>query len=59
VGHPVVRLRRVRIGPLADPNLRSGVCRALTVREVAALRRAAQQAPQAPQRPVRPPARRR
>ncbi len=41
VGHPVVRLRRVRIGPLADPALKSGMCRPLTPREVDALRRAA------------------
>ncbi|HEX7485875.1 MAG TPA: pseudouridine synthase [Vicinamibacterales bacterium] len=40
VGHPVVRLRRVRIGPLTDPNLKSGTCRTLTTREVAALRKA-------------------
>jgi 16S rRNA U516 pseudouridylate synthase RsuA-like enzyme len=33
-------LRRVRIGPLTDPNLKSGTCRALTTRELAALRKA-------------------
>lgn len=41
VGHPVVRLRRVRIGPLSDPRLETGMCRQLTPREVAALRKAA------------------
>jgi len=41
VGHPVVGLRRVRIGPLADPTLRSGEVRELTAREVEALRRSA------------------
>ncbi len=40
IGHPVVRLRRVRIGPLSDPTLKTGVCRPLTSREVEALRRA-------------------
>jgi 23S rRNA pseudouridine2605 synthase len=52
VGHPVVRLRRVRIGPLADPNLRPGMCRELTTREVAALRRSTQQVPARPIRPA-------
>lgn len=42
VGHPVVRLRRVRIGPISDRSLRPGRCRELTAREVAALRRAAE-----------------
>jgi 23S rRNA pseudouridine2605 synthase len=41
VGHPVVRLRRVRIGPLTDPRLKPGMCRELTPREVTALRKAA------------------
>jgi pseudouridine synthase len=41
VGHPVVRLRRVRIGPLTDPALKPGMCRPLTAREVDALRRVA------------------
>jgi pseudouridine synthase len=45
VGHPVVRLRRVRIGPLTDSVLKPGMARELTPREVAALRRAAGQAP--------------
>ena len=40
VGHPVVRLRRVRIGPIEDPGLKPGRYRDLTSVEVAALRRA-------------------
>jgi pseudouridine synthase len=43
VGHPVVRLRRVRIGPIADATLPLGAYRALTPREVAALRKAVKQ----------------
>jgi pseudouridine synthase len=41
IGHPVVRLRRVRIGPLADDRLKPGEFRELSAREVAALRKAA------------------
>ena len=41
VGHPVVRLRRVRIGPITDPRLKPGQFRELTSREVAMLKRAA------------------
>lgn len=41
VGHPVVRLRRVRIGPITDPQLKPGASRELTKREVAALGAAA------------------
>jgi 23S rRNA pseudouridine2605 synthase len=37
VGHPVRRLIRVRIGPLADRSLRPGAWRELTVAEVRAL----------------------
>jgi len=40
VGLPIVRLRRVRIGPLTDTRLKPGQVRALTAREVDALRRA-------------------
>lgn len=40
VGHPVVRLVRVRIGPLADRSLEPGASRALAVDEVRALERA-------------------
>jgi 23S rRNA pseudouridine2605 synthase len=38
IGHPVVRLRRVRIGPIADDRLKPGEFRELTEREVRALR---------------------
>ncbi|HXH05718.1 MAG TPA: pseudouridine synthase [Vicinamibacterales bacterium] len=41
VGHPVLRLRRVRIGPIADARLAPGRWRELTPSEIAALRRAA------------------
>jgi pseudouridine synthase len=41
VGHPVDRLRRVRIGPIADEHIRPGEFRELTPKEVAALKRAA------------------
>ena len=40
VGHPVVRLRRIRIGPIEDGSLTTGHYRDLTPRELAALRRA-------------------
>jgi 23S rRNA pseudouridine2605 synthase len=41
VGHPVLRLVRTRIGPLADRSLRPGRWRPLSVAEVRALERAA------------------
>jgi pseudouridine synthase len=41
IGHPIVRLRRVRIGPIADQTLRTGQFRDLTAAEVARLKRAA------------------
>lgn len=41
IGHPVVRLRRVRIGPIADDRLKPGEFRELSAREVTALRKAA------------------
>jgi 23S rRNA pseudouridine2605 synthase len=41
VGHPVARLRRVRIGPIEDRDLPAGRARALTPQEVEKLRRAA------------------
>jgi len=41
IGHPVVRLRRVRIGPISDPDLRVGEHRDLTSHEVARLRKSA------------------
>jgi 23S rRNA pseudouridine2605 synthase len=41
IGHPVRRLVRTRIGPLTDPKLAPGVCRALTPVEVRSLYAAA------------------
>ena len=41
IGHPVVKLRRVRIGPIRDDQLRTGRFRELTAGEVAKLKRAA------------------
>ena len=41
IGHPVVRLVRTRIGPLADRSLRPGTWRALTTEEVRGLARSA------------------
>jgi 23S rRNA pseudouridine2605 synthase len=41
IGHPVVRLRRVRIGPITDDRIRPGEFRELDAREISALRRAA------------------
>jgi pseudouridine synthase len=58
VGHPVVRLARVRIGSVTDPGLRPGQWRPLTPREVEALRRSASQ-PASPPRTARPPTSRR
>jgi pseudouridine synthase len=40
IGHPVESLRRVAIGPIRDPKLKTGVWRNLTDHEVAQLRRA-------------------
>jgi len=37
VGHPVVRLVRTRIGPIADRSLAPGAWRALSVEEIRAL----------------------
>jgi len=41
VGHPVLRLVRVRIGPVSDGRLRPGAWRALTTRELRSLSTAA------------------
>jgi len=41
VGHPVMRLRRVRIGPIRDEELKTGHYRELTAVEVERLKRAA------------------
>ena len=45
VGHPVVRLVRTRIGPVADPSLTPGSYRPLTFDEVRALAAAAEPTP--------------
>jgi 16S rRNA U516 pseudouridylate synthase RsuA-like enzyme len=41
IGHPVVRLRRVRIGSITDDHIRPGEFRELSPREVASLKRMA------------------
>jgi 23S rRNA pseudouridine2605 synthase len=41
VGHPVLRLVRTRIGPIADRRLAPGEWRSLAIDEVRALERAA------------------
>ena len=41
IGHPVDRLKRVRIGPITDDRIRPGEFRELDAREVAALKRVA------------------
>lgn len=41
IGHPVMRLRRVRIGPITDSKLNPGEFRELTPREVVALKKSA------------------
>ena len=41
IGHPVVRLRRVRIGPITDAHIRPGEFRDLNPKEVAALKKVA------------------
>ena len=45
VGHPVVRLKRVRIGPIEDPDIPPGHWRELTPQEVAKLQRAGARIP--------------
>ena len=45
VGHQVVRLRRVRIGPIHDEHIRPGEFRDLTEKEVAVLKRVAASGP--------------
>jgi pseudouridine synthase len=39
IGHPVVRLRRRRIGPISDEHIRPGEFRDLTPQEIASLRK--------------------
>jgi pseudouridine synthase len=46
IGHPVVRLERVRIGPISDDHIRPGEFRDLTAKEVAALKKASVERPQ-------------
>jgi pseudouridine synthase len=41
IGHPVVRLRRVRIGSITDDNIRPGEFRELSPREIASLKKMA------------------
>lgn len=41
IGHPVDTLRRIAIGPIRDPRLRTGQWRALTEPEIEALKKAA------------------
>ena len=53
IGHPVVRLKRVRFGPIADRALEVGAYRDLTTHEVGALKRASGTAK--PHRPDRRP----
>jgi pseudouridine synthase len=43
VGHPVIHLRRVRIGPILLEKLQAGECRPLTTQEVSALRESVQE----------------
>jgi 23S rRNA pseudouridine2605 synthase len=50
VGHPVLELRRVAIGPISDARLKPGMWRALTNAEVGRLRQAAEAADRAPRR---------
>lgn len=47
VGHPVVRLKRVRIGPVEDPDIPPGHWRELTPHEIARLKRASGLGPRA------------
>jgi 23S rRNA pseudouridine2605 synthase len=58
IGHPVSRLRRVRIGPIRDVHIRAGEFRDLDEKEIAALKRAAAGAatrrPDAPTRLINP-----
>lgn len=50
IGHPVMKLRRVAIGPIADPNLEPGEWRELTKHEVKMLASMKQPRPAAPRR---------
>ena len=48
VGHPVSKLKRIRIGPVTDPKIRPGEFRDLDEQEIAALKRAASKSPGRP-----------
>jgi 23S rRNA pseudouridine2605 synthase len=48
VGHPVIDLQRVAIGPIRDPELREGAYRTLRPEEIVLLRQAAETSKKAP-----------
>jgi 23S rRNA pseudouridine2605 synthase len=56
IGHPVSRLKRVRIGPIKDDHIRPGEFRDLDADEIAALKRRAAKAPQLRSSSPQPPA---
>lgn len=47
IGHPVVRLKRVRIGPITDDRIRPGEFRDLTAGEISQLKRAGEKSTRA------------
>ena len=53
IGHPVVRLRRTRFGPLSDRGLKVGAARELSREELNALQRAVDAPPNARSTPAR------
>lgn len=55
VGHPVSKLKRVAIGPIADPKLTPGVWRELTKQEVKMLETMKELKPAKPRRPASKP----
>ena len=55
VGHPVSKLRRVAIGPIADPKLTPGVWRELTSQDVKMLETMKELKPVKPRRPAAKP----
>jgi 23S rRNA pseudouridine2605 synthase len=57
VGHPVRKLRRIRIGPISDRRLRTGEWRDLSAQEVRLLKNLAEAPPPAAARPRRASAR--
>lgn len=54
IGHPVMRLRRVRIGTITDEHIRPGEFRELSDREVASLKKLAAASAQAASAAVKP-----